>query len=236
MAGHTHGGQLCLPFYGALVTNCDLDRSRAKGASRWGAGHRPARLGGHRHLAVRAVAVLLPTRGHPADAGRRADRGPRREPECGAVQPNRVDALTTGEEQRRGSQPPPRLGRQRHPADRGRRPAQCRHPPAALPAPVGVVRRRRRPAVSQGRVDPHHRQPQAPAGTFAVPLRAVQRLDRRAHHRRGGVVGVDGGLGGVLRRAARPAVRRGDAGLHQPVEGRADRIPGRPLPFRRTFG
>ena len=37
MAGHTHGGQLCLPFYGALVTNCDLDRSRAKGASMWGA-------------------------------------------------------------------------------------------------------------------------------------------------------------------------------------------------------
>ncbi|MGV0633697.1 metallophosphoesterase [Mycolicibacillus trivialis] len=36
MAGHTHGGQLCLPFYGALVTNCGLDRSRAKGASRWG--------------------------------------------------------------------------------------------------------------------------------------------------------------------------------------------------------
>ncbi|BBX19939.1 metallophosphoesterase [Mycolicibacterium duvalii] len=37
MAGHTHGGQLCLPFYGALVTNCELDRSRAKGPSRWGA-------------------------------------------------------------------------------------------------------------------------------------------------------------------------------------------------------
>jgi len=37
MAGHTHGGQLCLPFYGALVTNCDLDRSRARGPSHWGA-------------------------------------------------------------------------------------------------------------------------------------------------------------------------------------------------------
>ena len=35
IAGHTHGGQLCLPFYGALVTNCDLDRARAKGVSRW---------------------------------------------------------------------------------------------------------------------------------------------------------------------------------------------------------
>jgi uncharacterized protein len=37
LAGHTHGGQLCLPFYGALVTNCDLDRSRARGPSQWGA-------------------------------------------------------------------------------------------------------------------------------------------------------------------------------------------------------
>ncbi|MEJ3652187.1 metallophosphoesterase [Actinomycetes bacterium KLBMP 9759] len=36
MAGHTHGGQLRLPGYGALVTNCGLDRSRARGASRWG--------------------------------------------------------------------------------------------------------------------------------------------------------------------------------------------------------
>jgi uncharacterized protein len=40
MAGHTHGGQLCLPIYGAVVTNCGLDRSRVKGASRWGAGMR----------------------------------------------------------------------------------------------------------------------------------------------------------------------------------------------------
>jgi len=35
IAGHTHGGQLCLPLLGALVTNCDLDRRRAKGVSRW---------------------------------------------------------------------------------------------------------------------------------------------------------------------------------------------------------
>ena len=35
IAGHTHGGQLCLPFLGALVTNCDLDTGRAKGLSRW---------------------------------------------------------------------------------------------------------------------------------------------------------------------------------------------------------
>jgi uncharacterized protein len=37
LAGHTHGGQLCLPFKGAIVSNCDLDPSRAKGVSRWGA-------------------------------------------------------------------------------------------------------------------------------------------------------------------------------------------------------
>ena len=34
LAGHTHGGQLRLPGVGALVTNCDLDRSRARGLSR----------------------------------------------------------------------------------------------------------------------------------------------------------------------------------------------------------
>jgi uncharacterized protein len=36
LAGHTHGGQVCLPGVGALVTNCDLPRSRARGLSRWG--------------------------------------------------------------------------------------------------------------------------------------------------------------------------------------------------------
>ncbi|MFI7055106.1 metallophosphoesterase [Streptosporangium canum] len=34
LAGHTHGGQLCIPFYGALVTNCGIDRARVKGLSR----------------------------------------------------------------------------------------------------------------------------------------------------------------------------------------------------------
>lgn len=44
IAGHTHGGQLCLPGYGTIVTNCDLDRKRARGVSRWwpGAGSTPS--------------------------------------------------------------------------------------------------------------------------------------------------------------------------------------------------
>ena len=51
LAGHTHGGQLCLPGVGALVTNCDLDRGRASGLSRW-----PGRTGtaGGMHLYVSA--------------------------------------------------------------------------------------------------------------------------------------------------------------------------------------
>jgi len=35
LAGHTHGGQLRVPGYGALVTNCGLDRARARGLSSW---------------------------------------------------------------------------------------------------------------------------------------------------------------------------------------------------------
>ncbi len=31
LAGHTHGGQVCLPGHGALVTNCDLPPAYAKG-------------------------------------------------------------------------------------------------------------------------------------------------------------------------------------------------------------
>ena len=33
LAGHTHGGQLRVPGVGALVTNCDLPRSKARGMS-----------------------------------------------------------------------------------------------------------------------------------------------------------------------------------------------------------
>lgn len=33
LAGHTHGGQVCMPGLGALVTNCDIDAKRAKGTS-----------------------------------------------------------------------------------------------------------------------------------------------------------------------------------------------------------
>ncbi len=34
LAGHTHGGQVCLPGFGALTTNCDLEPARAKGLHR----------------------------------------------------------------------------------------------------------------------------------------------------------------------------------------------------------
>ena len=33
LAGHTHGGQLRVPGYGALVTNCGIDRGRVSGLS-----------------------------------------------------------------------------------------------------------------------------------------------------------------------------------------------------------
>jgi uncharacterized protein len=38
LAGHTHGGQLCLPWYGALITNCGIDRKQARGLHRYPAG------------------------------------------------------------------------------------------------------------------------------------------------------------------------------------------------------
>jgi len=44
LAGHTHGGQVCVPGLGALVTNCDLPRRQAKGLSTWTAGGRTSWL------------------------------------------------------------------------------------------------------------------------------------------------------------------------------------------------
>ena len=41
IAGHTHGGQVCLPGKGALTTNCDLEPARAKGLHRHPADSRP---------------------------------------------------------------------------------------------------------------------------------------------------------------------------------------------------
>ena len=40
LAGHTHGGQLCVPGYGALVANCDIPTWRAKGLHDWESGGR----------------------------------------------------------------------------------------------------------------------------------------------------------------------------------------------------
>ena len=43
-AGHTHGGQVCLPGFGALVTNCDLPRDRARSLSMWHHAHKASYL------------------------------------------------------------------------------------------------------------------------------------------------------------------------------------------------
>ena len=41
LAGHTHGGQVCLPTGRALATNCDLEPARARGLHRHPADSRP---------------------------------------------------------------------------------------------------------------------------------------------------------------------------------------------------
>ncbi|MFB4350172.1 metallophosphoesterase [Microbacterium sp. CR_7] len=44
LGGHTHGGQVCLPGYGALVANCDIPLKQAKGLSTWTHGARSVPL------------------------------------------------------------------------------------------------------------------------------------------------------------------------------------------------
>lgn len=72
LAGHTHGGQVCVPFVGALVTNCDLPRSMARGLHRWPGSdtwlHVSAGLGTHPTAPVRfacppeaSVLTLIPS-------------------------------------------------------------------------------------------------------------------------------------------------------------------------------
>ena len=73
LAGHTHGGQLRVPGYGALVTNCGIDRDRVAAClhpqrPRSGDDLLAARLRRPRHLPVRAGPVRLPPRGDPAHA------------------------------------------------------------------------------------------------------------------------------------------------------------------------
>ncbi|MBM0234045.1 metallophosphoesterase [Micromonospora sp. STR1_7] len=57
LAGHTHGGQVCVPGFGALVTNCGLPRSMARGLHRWPGSdswlHVSAGLGTHPTAPVR---------------------------------------------------------------------------------------------------------------------------------------------------------------------------------------
>lgn len=43
-AGHTHGGQVCVPGYGALTTNCDIEPARVKGASTHSVGTKTAHI------------------------------------------------------------------------------------------------------------------------------------------------------------------------------------------------
>ncbi|MCQ1999692.1 metallophosphoesterase [Arthrobacter zhaoxinii] len=69
LAGHTHGGQVCVPGYGALVSNCDLPTWQARGLTSWAhAGRRvplnvSAGIGTSRYAPVRFAcrpeAVLL---------------------------------------------------------------------------------------------------------------------------------------------------------------------------------
>ena len=111
LAGHTHGGQLRLPGYGAVVTNCGVDRSRARGASRWGSHlrlHVSAGLGTSPYAPVRfgcrpeaSLLELRPPRGRGpggSAAGRHLGRAP------APVQPGRHHQVGSSSEQMSAAQ------------------------------------------------------------------------------------------------------------------------------------
>jgi uncharacterized protein len=71
VAGHTHGGQVCLPGYGALVTNCSMPPRIVKGLARIGETilHTSAGLGTSKYapfrFACRPDATILELRRRP---------------------------------------------------------------------------------------------------------------------------------------------------------------------------
>ena len=72
LAGHTHGGQVCLPGFGALVTNCSMPPRLVKGLARIGGTilHTSAGLGTSKYapfrFACRPEATILELRRRPA--------------------------------------------------------------------------------------------------------------------------------------------------------------------------
>ena len=72
VAGHTHGGQVCVPGFGALVTNCSMPRRLVKGLARIGETilHTSPGLGTSKYapfrFACRPEATILELRRRPA--------------------------------------------------------------------------------------------------------------------------------------------------------------------------
>ncbi len=85
LAGHTHGGQVRIPRFGALVTNCGIDRRRARGLHRWRDHtylHVSAGVGTSPFAPVRfgcpPEAVMLTLVPHPQRPGRQPSSAPQR--------------------------------------------------------------------------------------------------------------------------------------------------------------